>query len=94
MKKDAPHFEYTILLTPDEESGGFVVEVPALPGCVTQGETVEEAKVMAQEAIALYLETLVERNLPMPDDEDPNFFKSKVTGTFIPHPTYGTAAIA
>lgn len=71
--------EYTVLLTPDEESGGFVVEVPALPGCVTQGDTLEEAKRMAKEAIELYLETLAERGLPAPADEEPNFFKSKVS---------------
>ena len=48
---------YTVLLTPDEEDGGFVVEVPSLPGCLTQGETVAEAKKNAKEAIELYLET-------------------------------------
>lgn len=46
---------YTVLLTPDLESGGYTVTVPALPGCVTDGGTVEEALARAQEAIALYL---------------------------------------
>lgn len=48
---------YRILLTPEEE-GGFSVSVPALPGCFTQGETIEEAIEMAQEAISLYVESL------------------------------------
>ena len=47
--------KYTVVLIPEEE-GGYSVEVLALPGCVTQGETREEAIVMAKEAIQLYLE--------------------------------------
>jgi predicted RNase H-like HicB family nuclease len=58
---------YRILLTPEEE-GGFSVSVPALPGCFTQGETIEEAIEMAKEAIALYVETLEEEGEPVPDD--------------------------
>ena len=46
---------YTVLLTPDLESGGFTVTVPALPGCVTDGETIEDALVRAREAISLYV---------------------------------------
>ena len=36
-------YEYTIILHPDIDEGGYTVTVPALPGCVTQGETIEEA---------------------------------------------------
>ncbi|HIJ06432.1 MAG TPA: type II toxin-antitoxin system HicB family antitoxin [Methanocalculus sp.] len=39
-----------------EPEGGYTVTVPTLPGCVTFGETIEEAITMAQEAIELYLE--------------------------------------
>lgn len=46
---------FTVLLTPDVESGGYTVTVPALPGCVTDGETIENALHRAEEAIALYL---------------------------------------
>lgn len=45
---------YTIILHPDEEEGGYTVTVPALPGCVTQGETIEEAIAMAKDAIRLH----------------------------------------
>jgi antitoxin HicB len=48
---------YRILLTPEEE-GEFSVNVPSLPGCFTQGETIEEAIEMAKEAISLYVESL------------------------------------
>lgn len=46
---------FTVLLTPDIESGGYTVSVPALPGCVTDGENVEDALTRASEAISLYL---------------------------------------
>jgi len=58
---------YRILLTPEDE-GAFSVSVPALPGCFTQGETVEEAIEMAKEAISVYIESLEEDGEPIPDD--------------------------
>ncbi|MCL4459789.1 MAG: type II toxin-antitoxin system HicB family antitoxin [Chloroflexi bacterium] len=59
--------KYTIILVPEEE-GGYSVEVPALPGCYTQGETREEAISMAREAIELYLESCKAHNEPMPEE--------------------------
>ena len=41
-----------------EDEVGFTVIVPALPGCVTFGETLEEAEEMVKEAIELYLESM------------------------------------
>ena len=58
------------VLTPAEE-GGFVVTCPALPGLVTEGDTMEEARSMAEDALRLYLETLIEDGLPMPSDKIP-----------------------
>lgn len=58
---------YRVLLTPEPE-GGFSVSVPALPGCFTQGETVEEAMEMAKEAISLYVESLELDGELVPDD--------------------------
>ncbi len=58
---------YTVLLTPEEE-GGYSVAVPALPGCHTQGDTVEEALANAREAIELYLEVLRDEGQPFPED--------------------------
>jgi predicted RNase H-like HicB family nuclease len=46
---------YTVVLTPEMEEGGYSVSVPALPGCVSQGETVEEAIANIRDAIGLYL---------------------------------------
>jgi predicted RNase H-like HicB family nuclease len=42
---------YTVLLEPDPEAGGFTVTVPALPGVITEGDTLEEALANAREAI-------------------------------------------
>ena len=61
-----PH-TYRLFLTPEEE-GGFSVVVPSLPGCFTQGETVDEAIEMAKEAISLYVEDLEENGEAVPDD--------------------------
>jgi predicted RNase H-like HicB family nuclease len=60
---------YKILLRPEPE-GGFTVIVPSLPGCITYGSTLTEAKEMAQEAIELYLESLADHNEPIPNDND------------------------
>lgn len=49
----------SILLIPEDE-GGYNILVPELPGCFTQGETIEEALDMAKEAICLYVESLDE----------------------------------
>lgn len=51
-----------------EDEGGYTVVVPALPGCITFGETVDEAIEMAKEAVELYIEELAERGEPIPDD--------------------------
>jgi len=59
-------YRYTIILEPDPDEGGYTVTVPALPGCVTQGETIEEAIVMAKDAIRLFIETLMAEGQPVP----------------------------
>ncbi len=61
-------FSYRVLLRKEPE-GGYTVTVPALPGCVTFGETVEEAQTMAKEAIELYLESLRDHGEPIPNEE-------------------------
>lgn len=59
--------KYTVILIP-ELDGGYSVEVPALPGCYTQGETKEEAISMAKEAIELYLESCQAHNEAIPQE--------------------------
>jgi DNA-binding transcriptional MerR regulator len=48
---------YTAVLTPDLEVGGFTVQVPELPGLVTEADTLSEARVMVADAVALWLDT-------------------------------------
>jgi antitoxin HicB len=63
-------YSYTVLFEPAEE-GGFVATCPALPGLVTEGDTLEEAREMAQDAIRAYLESLRKDRLPIPADCSP-----------------------
>ena len=58
---------YTVIMTPDE-TGGYVVTCPALPGLVTEGDTLEEAREMAADAIRCYIESLLEDGEPVPTD--------------------------
>ena len=57
--------KYRVVLEPQEE-GGYTIYVPALPGCVSQGESSEEAMSNVKEAIEVYLESLKERGIPLP----------------------------
>jgi antitoxin HicB len=57
--------KYRILIEQDED-GVFVVLVPTLPGCVSQGRTRQEAVENAREAIAAYLESLAAHDEPIP----------------------------
>jgi antitoxin HicB len=59
---------YRVMLRKEPE-GGYTVMVPSLPGCVTYGETIEQAIEMAKEAIELYIESLKEHNEEIPTEE-------------------------
>ena len=63
-------YRYTIILHPDTDEGGYTVTVPSLPGCVTQGETLEEAIAMARDAIRLHIESLIEDGQPVPEEQE------------------------
>ena len=63
-------FSYTIIIEPAEE-GGYVVTCPSLRGVATQGETLEEARAMAADAIQGYLECLREDGLSIPPSDQP-----------------------
>jgi predicted RNase H-like HicB family nuclease len=52
-------YEFDVVILEDE-SGGYVAFVPALPGCHTQGDTLQELMDNVREAVELYLETLTE----------------------------------
>lgn len=71
-------FTYTVLFEPGEDRG-YVVTCPALPGLVTEGRTIEEARAMAKDAIMGYLMTLREDGLPIPEDKEFDVLKERVT---------------
>lgn len=49
----------------EAEEGGFSVSVPSLPGCISEGDTFEEAKMNITEAISAYLESMSKDEIPM-----------------------------
>ncbi len=57
-----------VVLEPSDE-GGFTAIVPALPGCISEGDTREEALANVQEAIRLYLEVVEDDAILSPDAE-------------------------
>ena len=61
-------YQYTVLFEPAEE-GGYVVTCPALPGLITEGDSLEDAHEMARDAIRGYLESLRKDGLPIPQDK-------------------------
>ena len=67
MEKNGKLVRYTVFFEPAPE-GGYTVTVPALPGCVTEGDTLEEAKGMATDAIKCYCESLLKDGEPLPED--------------------------
>lgn len=69
---------YRILLNKEPE-GGYTVSVPALPGCITYGENVDEALSMAKEAIEGYIITLKETGKAIPDDSQSLEYSMTVT---------------
>jgi len=60
-------YDFKVLLEPDEEMEGYVVSCPSLPGCYTQGDTIDEALENIKEAILLCLEDMQAQNQPIPD---------------------------
>lgn len=59
---------FRVILDPNE-MGGYTVTVPALPGCISEGDTKEEALANIREAIELYLESLQADGEPIPTEE-------------------------
>lgn len=62
-------YNYKLLLRKEPE-GGYTAFVPSLPGCITYGDNVDEAIMMAKEAIELYIEELKDHGETIPDDSN------------------------
>ncbi len=59
---------FTVILSPDPEDGGFTVECPSIRGCISEGDSVEEALANIKEAIEGCLESMAARQQTMPQD--------------------------
>jgi antitoxin HicB len=74
-RESGAEYSFTVFFEPAVE-GGYVVTCPALPGLVTEGDTLGEAKRMARDAIRAYLESLRKDGEPIP--VDPKFSSKPV----------------
>lgn len=70
-------YSFTVLFEQADE-GGYVATCPALPAVVTQGETLEEARAMATDAIRLVIEDLIAEGRPIPSDTPAEPIKEKI----------------
>jgi len=61
--------QYTAIFEPDRKEGGYTVTIPSLPGCISEGDTFEEALKNIQEAASLYLEVMGRRKEELPSED-------------------------
>lgn len=78
---------YTVVFEPDEISGGYNIVVPALPGCFTQGDTLEEAKENAIDAIQCHLGGLLKDGEKIPESKEDFISKLSINFSQIKTPT-------
>ncbi|MBC7871221.1 MAG: type II toxin-antitoxin system HicB family antitoxin [Chitinophagaceae bacterium] len=57
-----------VILIPDYEDGGYTVEVPSLPGCISEGNTLEEALANIKDAIEGYIEIMIAHGEDVPSE--------------------------
>ncbi len=75
--------QFTIIIERQPE-GEYLVSVPALPGCYTQGGTLEEARQMAADAIRAYCASLLKHGEPIPVESFEEQFVGRVSVTLEP----------
>lgn len=59
---------YTVEIVPEQDGRGYYVVIPSLPGCFSQGKTIEEAKKNVLRAIALHIKSLKKAGEPIPSE--------------------------
>ena len=77
MSSEKVMAKFLVYLEPAEE-GGYIVNCPQLPGCVTQGETMEEALAMIKDAIQGYIASLQSHGEPVPPSLEERIEKAEV----------------
>ncbi len=81
MSKDLQYYlslPYRIVLIPAQEDG-YVIEIPELPGCLSQGETIEEGMEMIQDAKIAWLEAALEKGIAI---HEPEHYIEEYSGKF------------
>lgn len=78
MKKDIKYYlglnyDIKIRRLAEEEGGGWVGEIPLLPGCMSDGETVEELVANVNDAKKCWLETCLETGRPIPEPQEESY---------------------
>ena len=77
-------YKFTVVFEPDKEQKGvYNVFVPALPGCLSFGESLSEARYNIREAIELYLLTLLEEDESIPKDKKVRVSKNAIAEEII-----------
>ena len=81
MKKTEKYIKrpYKMVIIPDSEEGGFAVSYPDLPGCISTGETIEEAIRNAEDAKKEWIKAAIEENIAIPDPSiyDPDSYSGQ-----------------
>lgn len=70
-RRAAEPLRFTVAILPEPDGSGYYVVVPALPGCFSQGATVEEARKNVAEAVALHVRALRRTGWPVPHESEP-----------------------
>ena len=76
-------YQFTVIFERQPE-GGYLVSVPALPGCYTEGRTLEEAREMAADAIRAYCASLRKHGEPIPVESSEEQFVGRLSVTLEP----------
>jgi antitoxin HicB len=76
-------YQFTVIIERQPE-GEYLVSVPALPGCYTEGRTLEEAREMAADAIRAYCASLLKHGEPIPVESPEEQFIGRMSVTLEP----------
>lgn len=79
MKTQTQKNQYFTAFFEKNELGGYTVTVPSLPGLVTEGKNLEEAKTMAEDAISCYIEGLKKRKQKIFPEQEVGSFRIAVS---------------
>lgn len=72
-------YPYEITTLSEEDGGGFLVTYPDLPGCISDGETIEEAIAMGEDAKKSWIETRLEKGLEVPEPFSIHGYSGRIT---------------